>query len=71
LAVLVCTVCSALLIHLLQQVLPVVHDKIIDISASAVSSLGLSVEPTLVAPILLAFVLALIWGAAFKVAMKK
>ena len=70
LAVLICTVISALLIELLKGVFPSLHAEVLSVCAEFVANNDLSIEPSMIATVIIAVGLGLIWGIAFKFAFK-
>ena len=71
LAVLVCTIISGLLVKLLQDLFPTLHERAIVFCSELVVDLGIPLEPNLIATLLIAVGLGVLWGVAFKYAFKK
>ena len=71
LAVLVCTISSALLVELFRGTLPGIYSNLISVSSKLITTFDLPMEPGILATILIAAILAMIWGVAFKFAFKK
>ena len=71
LAVLVCTVCSALMIDIIRTAMPSVYARVIVLAGSVVDSFNLPIDPRMLALVGLAVGLGLVWGVAFKLAAKR
>lgn len=70
LAVLVCTVVSALLVELLGGVFPALHERAIVLCSQLVADFNLPIEPGSLATLLIAVLLGVLWGIAFRYAFK-
>jgi hypothetical protein len=70
LAILVCTILSGLLVKLLQDLFPALHDKARLYFSELVTDWSLPLEPSLVATLIIAVVLGVLWGIAFKFTFK-
>ena len=64
-AVLVCTVSSALLIDILRKYVPFVYNAVNKFSDFLINILGLSFAPKYVSIVLYASILAIFWGVGF------
>jgi len=65
LSVLICTIASALLIDIIRQYIPVVNRFLYDLSARILYVTGLPFSTAGFSLIMLASILAVIWGMAF------
>lgn len=71
LAVLVCTIISGLLVKMIGDLFPTLHKRAIALCSKFIIDSGLSIEPSLLATLLIAVALGVLWGIAFKYTFKQ
>ncbi|MFW6046771.1 MAG: hypothetical protein ACOCP4_03165 [Candidatus Woesearchaeota archaeon] len=71
LSVLVCSILAALIVSVLEPIFPKLTDKMDALSVSVIDKLNLPMEASYFSIILIAVVLAAIWGIFFKLSKRK